>query len=272
MTYRTYYSTRNNMPKILTCISCAGVIGTAVCAIVESDDIKKAVAETKDEPFFEKVKAVAKAGKKTLIFAGASIGCGIGAQKVNGVTIASLAAAGAALTSQKNELQKVVKNVVGEEKANEIFSEIDKKSDEVKKELLGEKSKKEIESDLRNYRMVLFEDCPPVDIVCTEAEMLSAQFSTQELLSKRGYATINDFLGFFPAKRKVEKLEVRGNSFGWRTDDEWFESNSYGWIEWREYVRKDKGVTYYDVDTPYGPVFIADEANYEAMVLSPFGD
>lgn len=114
-------------PVILTSISVAGVIGTAICAshdtLAARDVLTKMEMEQPDATKKEQVMNVAPCYIPTALMGAATIACIIGAHAANTGKIAAYASAYGLAQEAASKYRYKVAEVVGEEKAKEIQDE-----------------------------------------------------------------------------------------------------------------------------------------------------
>ena len=121
---------KHNAGTILTVISCAGVIGTAVCAAhdaVKARDVMLEIEmEHDDLPKSEVVKRVVPCYISTVLMAGATIACVIGHHQISAGKIAAYASAYTMAAKAASEYRTKIVEELGKEKAQEIDDEISK--------------------------------------------------------------------------------------------------------------------------------------------------
>ena len=120
---------KHNAGTILTVISCAGVVGTAVCAAhdaVKARDVMMEI-ETKhddDLPKAEVVKQVVPCYVSTVLMASATVACIIGHHQISAGKIAAYASAYTMATQAASEYRNKIVENLGKEKAQEIDDQI----------------------------------------------------------------------------------------------------------------------------------------------------
>ena len=108
---------------IFTILGCVGVVGTAVVASIDTAKCEK----VKKATFKEKLKANWKHYIPTGIVAIATCGCIIMSNHISHAEIAGLLGTAAYLTANRKQLEKKLKDAVGEETFDKIKSEIEQK-------------------------------------------------------------------------------------------------------------------------------------------------
>lgn len=119
---------KDNAGTILMVISCAGVVGTAVCAAHDAvkarDVITEIEAEHDETPKAEVVKRVMPCYITTALMASATIACVIGHHQISAGKIAAYASAYTMATKAANEYRNKIVEELGKEKAKEIDDKI----------------------------------------------------------------------------------------------------------------------------------------------------
>lgn len=129
---------KKNAGWILTGLSCAGVVGTAVLVAEEAPIAKAALEEAgKDEELsvFEKIDIAAPIYLPAALVGLTTIGCMIGAQIFNVKQQAALVAAYAMLGEQFAQYRKEVRNEIGEEREKQLYISSQKKIKELQAEI-----------------------------------------------------------------------------------------------------------------------------------------
>lgn len=112
---------------ILTSIAVAGVVGTAITASHDTLNAQKVLRQIEDEnpdaTKQEKLRELAPCYIPTLLMAGATIACVVGAHATNAQKIAAYASAYGLAQEAAGKYREKVKEIVGEEKSEEIDKE-----------------------------------------------------------------------------------------------------------------------------------------------------
>ena len=115
---------KKNAASGLTVAAIAGVVVTAYFVAKETPEANKKLEENKDANVPEKIGVVVGAYPKSIISGGVTVGCILGANYINKREIATLSALCATQASKNINLEKKMREILGQEKTDEVKNEI----------------------------------------------------------------------------------------------------------------------------------------------------
>lgn len=237
--HKTKLYLRRRAPAVLTCLSAAGVVATAVLAasgtpkalsLMEEAAKKKGKPLTRAETACAALPAYAPAAAVGL----GTIACIFGVNILNRHQQASLASAYALLDSYHREYRRKLAELHGEEADREVRDAIVRSRCNFHPLHVGEPDRKAI----------FYEEISGESIACYEREVMDAEYHLNRNFALRGTASLNEFYSFLGLPETVYGEEV-----GWTMAD------GYSWIDFEHRLvsRDDGGDDIYAIDMIFPP-------------------
>ena len=247
------------MPTFLTCLGIVGVVGTAVCAALDTKEALEKIEEAKADHLTKKetVIFVAPSYKRTIAIATGTAITIAGANILNKKQQAKIISAYGVLSHKYLNFRKATKDVVGEEKLREIDAK------------LAELEAKETALKEENGKLLFYEPVTQTFFYATKFEVRDAEYKINNLLHNVCAASIRDFIEYLPfdAANITEKPLVIAESYGWTYDyfAEWWGGEI--WSLDFNHIKKtlNDGTVYYLISYAYSPIKLDydDDYNFE---------
>lgn len=204
-----------NAPTILSCLGSAGVLATAILAVKATPKAIRLVEKAKEEKLtkLETVRVVGPVYIPAILTGMSTIACIFGANVLSKRKQASLMSAYALLENSYKEYRRKVVELYGEDADDRVKQEIAKA--------------KYDGTDISDTGDRLFYDSFSDRYFESTIEIVqSAEYRINLDMSRRGYATVNEFYSYLG----VSAIDG-GNDIGWSTD----EGPDQPWQSWIDF-------------------------------------
>lgn len=229
---------KKRSPTILTCMSAAGVVVTAVLAAKATPKALKLLEKAEDEKGEELTKLetllVATPAYISAVVVGTStIACIFGANNLNKRQQAFIASAYALVNNSYKEYRNKLIELHGEEADQEVQTEMARQNCNYH----------QTDLDVPDNKVIFYDQISKRSIRCYERELMDAEYHLNRNFALRGWATLNEFYTFLGLKPTDY-----GNTVGWSMDD------GYAWIDFQHHlVKKNDGSIFYVIDMMFVP-------------------
>lgn len=237
--YGTEHFVKRNMSTILSVVGSAGVIGTSIAVhkatIKATEKLEDASFESEEE--LDKVdilKIVVPIYTPSVIIAGSTIACIIGANVLNKQTQAALMSAYIFADQSLKEYRKNLIKLHGEEVDKEIRDDITGQYYNIHR----------VNVEEPDGKLTYYEPYSKQIICRYEKEIVDAEYHVNRNFALRGHVTLNEWLAFLA----IDPVPY-GNELVWTAME------GYDWIDFEHCaIREPNGETYYRFDYPFEPV------------------
>lgn len=205
---------RHSFPIVLTCLSMAGVVGTAVTAVRATPKALRLIKAKKDELKTDKltpvelVRTTWQCYIPSALIGTGTIVCIVGIGVMDRRNQAALTSAYAMLNKSYKEYRQAVRKVYGEDADEKIHAEIAKDA-YVNTSVWGYQVYN-VDMDPESERLLFYDLASKKYFSTTMAAVLNAQYHVNRNLSIKGDCSLNEYLSFLG----VEGV-AKGNEIGW---------------------------------------------------------
>lgn len=243
---------KHSIPTILSVLASAGVVGTAVMAVLKTPEAMKRLEDAKKDRLTktETFLVIAPVYLPAAGMAAGTITCIMGANVLNKKAQASLISAMALADRSYKEYRQKVINMIGEDGDKEIIAEIAK--DKLKNVDLDE--------PLYDDEALFYESYSDQYFTAKFKDVREAAYHINRNMAIKSYVTFNEYLSFLPVKKK----EIPGGKeIGWDIV-EGYDMYGYTWIDFRyDKTTLEDGMECWIISYPFMPHGLWEE--YEAL-------
>lgn len=245
MLERSKLNLRHASPTILTILSIAGVIGTAVLASKATLEYKKYLDESENDIYKpdtkEKATKAAKTYAPTIAVGAATILSCAGANYLNTKRIAGLTAGYAMLAKGYKDFEKKATELIGEGNVAAIKRAITIDS-------AKEKEIKKPESTSDGEILTYYEEFQDCFFELDKATVIEAEYAVNRKMAEQGYVSLNTFYEYLGLK-PIDIGDEIGWSYGVGADYQ-----GYSWIDFKHQAFEvDEGFEAIQIEYPYPP-------------------
>lgn len=243
---------KRNSSTILTGFVVVGVGGTAVSAVVATHKATKRVEAAEEEKGekltkMEVVVTAAPSYIPTILIAGSTVACALGANALNKRQQAALISAYALLDNTHKEYRGKLKELYGEEADVKIQDAIAKakRNEDISAYAPGLNGA----NDSSDGKILFYESFRGEYFEATMNDVLNAEYHLNRNFALRGCASLNEFYEFLG----LEKTDF-GETLGWNAD-EFIEGGLTPWIDFdhRTAAVTDDGLECCIIDMVFAP-------------------
>lgn len=252
---------KHHAPTILTVISAAGVIATAVVAVKETPKAIKLLEEAKEEKGeeltkLETVKVAAPIYIPAALIGVSTIACIFGSNVLNKRQQATLVSAYALVDQTYKEYTNKVKELYGEEADKKVREEIkiDKRNRDISAYAPGVTN-----VDLSGDDCLFYNESYGGYFQATMTEVLNAEYHLNRNLQLKSFVSVDEFFQFLGLNCSDYISLDCGELLGWAIDD-FYDSGLMPWIDFNHRkVELDGGMVCYIIEPVYDPTIHIDE-------------